>query len=89
MLSYEDERRLAAIERQLISDYPALARRFARPARTAGSRWGRVLVAVIGILCLFAMLVGLLAGSTELVVSGAVLTAAASWSLHQLRRTRR
>jgi hypothetical protein len=44
MLSYEDGRRLAAIERQLISDDPTLARRLVRPARTTRSRWGTMLV---------------------------------------------
>jgi DUF3040 family protein len=79
MLSHEDERRLAAIERQLMSDDPTLARRLARHPRTLRSRWGRVLAMVVGVLCALATIVGALAESAALVVSAAALTVAAGW----------
>jgi hypothetical protein len=47
MLSHEEHRRLAAIERQLTIDDPALARRFARH-RSAQGHARRVAVAVLG-----------------------------------------
>jgi len=79
MLSDEDERRLAAIERELMSNDPAFARRLARHPRTLGSRLGRVLVSVVAILCALATIVGVLTESAALVVSGAALTVVAGW----------
>jgi hypothetical protein len=89
MLSHEDERRLALIERELMSDDPALARRLARHSRTAKARWGRLLATAVGILCALATIVGVLAESATLVVSGAALTVAAGWFLCRSRRSHR
>ena len=57
MLSYEDRRRLAAIEQHLMIDDPALARRFA-DHRSAAKASRRVAVVVLGSLCAFATIVG-------------------------------
>jgi hypothetical protein len=88
MLSHEDERRLAAIERELMCDDPALARRLARH-RTRKPRWGRVLAMVVGVLCALATIVGVLAESTALVVSSAALTVVAGWFICRGRRSHR
>jgi hypothetical protein len=89
MLSHEDERRLAAIERELMRDDPALARRLARHPRTLRSRWSRVLATVVGILCALATIVGALAESAALVASAAALTVAAGWFVCRGRRSHR
>jgi Protein of unknown function (DUF3040) len=89
MLSHEDEQRLAAIERELMSDDPALARRLARHSRTTRMRCGRVLAAIIAILCALATLVGALAESAALVVSAAALTVVAGWFVYRSSRSRR
>ena len=77
MLSHDDERRLAAIERELMND-PAFARRLARRYRTPRSRWASVLATVVGVLCALATVLGMLAESAALIVSGAALTVAAA-----------
>ncbi|HEY0815188.1 MAG TPA: DUF3040 domain-containing protein [Pseudonocardia sp.] len=71
MLSYEERRRLSAIEKQLAIDDPALARRFARH-RSAVQQRRRVAAMVLGSLCAFALIVGFL----PLVVTLCLLAAA-------------
>ena len=65
MLSQEDQRRLAAIERQLLIDDPRLARRLAgHPAPSSISR--RSAAAVLGILCAVAVVASLVPTSVLL-----------------------
>jgi len=87
MLSHDDERRLAAIERELMND-PAFARRLARRSRTTRSRWASVLATVVGVLCAMATVLGMLAESAALIVSGAALTVTAAWFVRLNRRRR-
>ena len=83
MLSYEDRRRLAAIEQQLIIDDPALARRFANH-RSAAQVSRRVVVLVLGSLCVLATSVGFLPADVLLVFLAAAPAAIAAYFI--LRR---
>ena len=76
MLSYEDRRRLAAIEQQLIIDDPALARRFANH-RSAAQVSRRVVVLVLGSMCVLATSVGFLPAEVLLVFLATAAGAAA------------
>jgi hypothetical protein len=98
MLSHEDRRRLAAIERQMLDDDPDFVRRFRR--RTAVSiRVQRVLGAFRGgtLWLLWVLtgvgatmaLIGVLAVAAEFVLTGVALAVVAGWSLRWLRRRRR
>jgi uncharacterized membrane protein YfcA len=89
MLSHDDEQRLAAIERQLLTDDPALARRLRRHLVDRRSIWQSAVAAVIGVLCALATVAGLLADSGSLILSGAALTAAAAGVFQHARRSRR
>jgi DUF3040 family protein len=88
MLSHEDERRLAAIERQLLIDDPTFARRLRRHTY-ARSAWRQALAAVTGILCTLAACLGMLANSGTLFLSSAALTVAAAWAYRRARRRHR
>jgi Protein of unknown function (DUF3040) len=77
MLSHEEYRRLAAIERQLTIDDPALARRFARH-RSARGQARRVAVAVLGTIYALAMIVAFLPAFTMITVVLAASTAVAA-----------
>jgi hypothetical protein len=88
MLSHEDERRLAAIERQLLIDDPVFARRLCR-ATCARYIWRQVLAAVVGTLCGLAACLGMLSGSGTLFLSSAALTVAAAWVYRRTRRRHR
>lgn len=88
MLSHEDHQRLAAIEQQLLIDDPRFVRRLNYRSVARGSRWRKAAAAVVGVLCAFAMAVGMLSGSGTLTLSGAVLTGAAWWTFHRVRRCR-
>lgn len=83
MLSYEDRRRLAAIEQQLMIDDPALARRFANH-RSAAQVSRRVVVLVLGSLCVLATSVGFLPVDVLLVFLAAAPAAVAAYFI--LRR---
>jgi hypothetical protein len=83
MLSYEDRRRLAAIEQQLMIDDPALARRLANH-RSAAQVSRRVVVLVLGSVCVLATSVGLLPAEVLLVFLAAVPAAVAAYFI--LRR---
>jgi hypothetical protein len=85
MLSHGDEQRLAAIERQLLTDDPTFARRLCRPTY-ARSVWRQALAAVIGTLCALAACVGMLTSSGTLFLSSAGLTVAAVWVFRRSRR---
>src|SRR5690348_12068188 len=69
MLNQQDRRRLAAIERQMLIDDPAFARRLARGSVVPRSTWRRAAFAIIGILCGLATCVGLLSSSGMLTAS--------------------
>jgi hypothetical protein len=88
MLSHEDERRLAAIERQLLIDDPAFARRLGRPVHRR-TTWQRAAAALVAILCALATIVGILSNAGSLALSSAVLTVAAVWVFHRARPARR
>ena len=91
MLSQEDRRRLAAIERQMQIDDPAFARLFTGQPASAVRRWQRAAAAVAGMLCGLAAIAGLLTGSVLLFallfVSGTAMAAAARWLVHRTRRS--
>jgi uncharacterized membrane protein len=91
MLSHEDRRRLAAIERQMQIDDPAFARLFTHRL-AAGTRWRRPATAVAGMLCGLAAIAGVLTGSVLLFVllfvSSATIAVAARWPIHRPRPTR-
>jgi len=78
MLSYEDRRRLAAIEQQLMIDDPALARRLANH-RSAAQVSRRVVVLVLGSVCVLATSVGFLPPEVLLVFLAAVPAAVAAY----------
>jgi len=86
MLSYEDRRRLAAIEQQLMVDDPALARRFANH-RSAAQLSRRVAVLVLGSVCVLATSVGFLPPEVLLVFLAAAPAAVAAYFI--LRKGRR
>jgi 3-methyladenine DNA glycosylase AlkC len=88
MLSHEDERRFAAIERQLMSDDPAFVRRLARRGRRARVRWSRALTAAVAVVCALATVLGLAGSSPELYLSSIVLTVVAGWLYYQITRRR-
>ena len=79
MMSREERRRLAAIERQMLIDDPAFAQLFTRSLPSIGSAWRRATAAVVGALFSLAAIAGLLAGSVQLVVTAAALSVAAAW----------
>ena len=71
MLSRDEERELAAIERRLQDQDPGLARRLARgPSRGAGLRWWALLLAAMSTPCL---LIGLVTGNGAAFVGGIAL----------------
>jgi hypothetical protein len=88
MLSHEDERRLAAIERQLMSDDPAFVRRLARRGRRARVRWSRALTAV-AVVCALATVLGLAGGSAELYLPSIELTVVAGGLYYRVTHRRR
>jgi hypothetical protein len=81
MMSREERRRLAAIERQMLIDDPAFAKLFTRSLRSTGSAWRKTTAIVVGALLALAALAGLAAGSAELVVTALALSVAAAWML--------
>lgn len=95
MLSHEDERRLAAIERQMLDDDPAFVRRFRRcVAKAMRAQRARGIVQCV-VLCTFWALVGIgsslaligvVSGWAEVLLPGCALAAAASWEVRVLRR---
>jgi hypothetical protein len=97
-LSHEDARRLAAIERQMLADDPALVRRFRR-FDTSSTRTRRVRGAVrCAVTFLFwativigSLLAGIgaLSGWGDVFLPGCVLLAAAWWLARVRRRRRR
>jgi hypothetical protein len=89
MLNPQDRRRLAAIERQMLIDDPAFARRLARGSVVVRSTWPKVAAAITGILCGLATFVGMLSNAGTLTASSAALTAAAWWAFHRAGHTRR
>jgi Protein of unknown function (DUF3040) len=86
MLSSEDQRRLAAIERWILAEDPAFARRLAGLQAGSRSTWSMVASAFIAIACMLATLMGVLADSGVLVLEGALLTAAAGWAFWSAKR---
>jgi hypothetical protein len=88
MLNQQDRRRLAAIERQILIDGPAFARRLGRGSVVVTSTWWKVAAAIIGILCGLATLIGTLSNSGTLTASSAAL-AAAWWAFYRAGHTRR
>jgi Protein of unknown function (DUF3040) len=89
MLSHEDRQRLAALERQMMIDDPAFARRLRRYTIARRFTWRRVAAAVICVLCALATVAGLLADSGALTLSSGALTLAAAWDFRRARRARR
>jgi hypothetical protein len=85
MMSREERRRLAAIERQMLNDDPAFAHLFTRSLQSTGSVWRKATAAVIGALLALAAIAGLLASSIELVVTAAALSLAAAWMFRLTR----
>jgi hypothetical protein len=87
MMSREERRRLAAIERQMLIDDPAFAHLFTRSLQSTGSVWRKATAAVVGALLALVALAGLMVGSIELIVTAAALSVAAAWMLRLTRRT--
>jgi Flp pilus assembly protein TadB len=96
MLSHEDERRLAAIERQMLADDPEFVQRFrqsttssmsARPAPDAVVTGVRRALCALAVLAALVVVLGMVAISPALVLVGAPLVAAAVWSLRWVRRS--
>ena len=87
MMSREERRRLAAIERQMLIDDPAFAQLFTRSLQSTGSAWRKATAAVVGALLALVALAGLMVGSIELIVTAAALSVAAAWMLRLTRRT--
>jgi hypothetical protein len=95
MMSHEDERRLAAIERQMLDDDPDFVRRFRqsvarsmRAQRVRGAMRGAVLCtlwAMVGLGWSLAV-IGVLAGWFDVLLPGCLLAAAAWWRVRVLRR---
>jgi hypothetical protein len=88
MLERQDRERLSAIERQMLIDDPAFARRLGRGSVVTRSTWLKALAAIVGILCGLAMFVGALSGSGTLTASSGVLIAAAWWAFRRAGRRR-
>ena len=98
MMSHEDERRLAAIEQQMLADDPDFVHGFRRhvAASTRNRRWLTAFrnamecalwsQAVLGAVLVLA---AILLASAELVLLGMVLAAVAGWVAYRLRRRRR
>lgn len=91
MLSHEDERRLAAIERRLLDDDPAFVRRFRRRAATADHRSalvGRLNVLTVAALAIVAamVLVGLMVLGVAAVLFAIGATVAAVVRMRWRRR---
>jgi uncharacterized membrane protein len=89
MLRRQDRQRLAAIERQMLIDDPAFARRLCRGSIMMGSTWRRVAATITALLCGLVMFVGMLSGYGTLTASVAALTAAACWAFHRAGVSRR
>ena len=87
MMSREERRRLAAIERQMLIDDPALAQLFTRSLRCAGSTLRTGTAAVVGLLFALAAIAGLIAGSSQLVATTAALLVAAAWTFRLTRHS--
>ena len=95
MMSHEDERRLAAIERQMLDDDPEFVRRFRdstassmpaqRAARATVTSVHLVLCSVAAFGGLIAV-TGVLAISPALVLIGGSLVAGAAWWFRRMRR---
>jgi hypothetical protein len=95
MMSQEDRRRLAAIERHMLADDPRFVRRFRsrmavvdRADRTSGGL--RVLLAAAAVLGLVLFVLGSLAGAADVVLPGlaALGIAGAGWWLRRRRQDR-
>jgi hypothetical protein len=89
MLNQQDRRRLAAIERQMLIDDPAFARRLGRGSVVVRSTWRKVAAAIIGILCGLATLIGTLSNDGTLTASSAALAVAAWLAFYRAGHTRR
>ena len=85
MMSREERRRLAAIERQMLNDDPEFAHLFTCSLRSTGSARRRTTAAVVATLLALVALAGLLASSIELVVTAAALSMAAAWMFRLTR----
>ncbi len=85
MLSHDERRQLAAMERQMLIEDPAFARLFTQSLKATGAARRRAAAAVIGWLCALAAITGLLAGSVLLVGYGASLAIAAGWVFRRNR----
>jgi len=83
MLSYEERKRLAALEQQLMIDDPVLARRFANH-RSAAQVSRRAAALVLGSLCALATSVGLMPVDVLLICLAAALIAVVAYII--LRR---
>lgn len=92
MLSHEDERRLAAIERQMHDNDPGFVRRFRRRAtKMPTGRMGWLATATMWIVAVVGGLVvvtGLVTGSGPLFLMGATVALAAGCLLQRRRRRR-
>ena len=86
MLSPDDQRRLAAIEEQLLIDDPAFARRLARHRNWARCRCRKPAAGLIAVLCAVLAVSMLLACSVELAAFFLSLTLVATWMLRRERR---
>ena len=85
MMSREERRRLAAIERQMLIDDPAFVQLFKRSLRSTGLAWRRATAAVVWSLLALVALAGLTVGSIELIVTAVALSLAAAWMLRLTR----
>ena len=84
MLSHEDQRRLAAIEQELMTDDPPLARRFARH-RSVRRQARRILVYVFGALYVFVTTIAFVPGPLVMVaLLSALLTAALCYVIRKM-----
>jgi hypothetical protein len=94
MLSHEDERRLHAIERQMLDEDPDFVHRFRRSAATSMSASRALVIVCISVLAALVTLgvgvglCGLLTASPMLIFTGGGLAAVAGYELRRLRRRR-
>ena len=88
MLSPDHQRRLAAIERQLLIDDPAFARRLTRHRNCARYRSRRLAVGIVASLCAALTVSMLLARSVELAAFFLALTLVAAGMFRRDRRRR-
>ena len=86
MLSPDYQRRLAAIERQLLIDDPVFARRLARHRNGSRRRCRRLAAGCIASLCALLTVCMLTACSLELAAFFLALTVVAAWMLRRDRR---